>query len=250
MAKVSDIYVKLLYQRYKHFAAWLPNAKVRLGDVGVVAGKYFKRKTTLKALKVPFATRAGDKPLTFNDDLTAGLEVHAKAAGQAAAGTALPLAQAGVSIDFTREGAFLFHAVDCYTDEIEDKAAVGEALVQLGDRCDVNWSVVDTVVRAGSTTILVANSRNARLELTAKSAVDVSNLAKPELGLVVTSKKGDVTQFVGEQGLTPLFRLSGFHRSWIEWLLGKPKTIHFGGKLAKGPRPKAAILAPVAPDLS
>src|SRR5262245_38305820 len=99
MANVSDNYVKLLYQRYKHFAAWLPNTKVQLGDVGVVVGKYFKQVTTLKQLGVVFKTRIGDKPLTFNDDLTAGLHVQAKAAGEAAAGTALPLAQAGVSIE-------------------------------------------------------------------------------------------------------------------------------------------------------
>jgi hypothetical protein len=250
MANVSDNYVKLLYQRYKHFAAWLPNTKVQLGDVGVIEGKYFKQITTLKLLEVDFATRVGDKPLAFNDDLTAGMQVQAKAAGEVAAGTALPIAQAGVSIDFANEGGFLFHAVNCYADEIEDKAAVGQALIALGKKWDLDWSVVDTVVRAGSTTILVSNSRNAKLELKAKTAVEVSNLAKPELGLEVASKKGDVTQFLAEQGLTPLFRLSRFHRSWIEWLLGKPKAIHFGGRLAKGPEPNVPILEEVAPDLS
>jgi hypothetical protein len=252
MANVSDRYVKLLYQRYKHFAAWLPNTKMLLGDVGVVEGKYFRRKTSLKALGVKFATRTGDKPLAFSDDLTLGLQVHAKAAGEVALGTALPLAQAGVSIDFASEGAFLFHAMNCYADEIEDKAAVGKALVALHQKgdWDIGWSVVDTVIRAGSSTILVSNSHNAKLELKAKTAVEISNLAKPELGLEVSSKQGDITLFLADQGLTPLFRLSMFHRSWMEWLLGKPETIHFGGPMAKELPPNDEVLQHVAPDLS
>jgi hypothetical protein len=78
--------------------------------------------------------------------------------------------------------------------------------------------------------------------LKAKTAVDLSNLAKPELGLEVVSKIGDVTQFLAEQELTPLFRLSKFHQSWIEWLSGKPKTIRFGGSGGKGPTPSEPIL--------
>jgi hypothetical protein len=252
MANVSDQYVKLLFHRYRHFAAWLPNTKVLLGDVGVVEGKYFKRKTSLAALGVKFATRTGDKPLVFNDDLTSGLQVHAKAAGEVAAGTELPLANAGVSIDFTSEGAFLFHAVNCFNDEIEDKATLGRSLAELHrkGKWDISWSVVDTVIRAGSSTILVSNSRNAGLDLTAKTAVEISNLARPELGLAVNSKRGDVTLFLAEQGLTPLFRLSAFRRSWIDWLLRKPKTIYFGGPSPTEPPPDEEMLEYVAPDLS
>ena len=95
MANVSDNYVKLLFQRYRHFAAWLPNTKVMLGDVGVVNGKYFNRKTSLANLGVTFAMRTGDKPLTFNDDLTSGLQMQAKAAGEVATGTSLPIARGG-----------------------------------------------------------------------------------------------------------------------------------------------------------
>ena len=122
MVNVSDNYVNLLYQRYKYFATWLPNTNVQLGDVGIIEGKYFKRKTSLKLLGVNFATRVGDKPLAFNDDLTGGLQVQAKMAGEVAAGSVLPLAEAGISIDFTKEGAFLFHALNCYADEIEDNS--------------------------------------------------------------------------------------------------------------------------------
>lgn len=250
MAKVSDNYVKLLYQRYKHFAAWLPNAKIQLGDVGVVEGKYFKRLTTLNSLGIHFSTREGETPLVFNDDLTAGLNMQTKAAGEVAAGLAIPLASAGISVDFECEGAFLFHAAECYIDEIEDKATVKEGLIALGQKLDPNWSVVDTVVRAGCTTILLSNSQNAKLELKAKTAIEASNLAKPDLGLEVVSKKGDVTHFLAEHGLTPLFRLSRFHRSWVEWLQRKPKTIHFGGPLDRGPEPEFDFFEPVIPNLS
>jgi hypothetical protein len=140
--------------------------------------------------------------------------------------------------------------VNCYVDEIEDKATVGKDLIDLKEKWDLAWSVVDTVVRAGSTTILVSNSQNAKLELRAKAAVEVSNLANPELGLEVLSKIGDVTHFLAEHGLTPMFRLSKFHRSWIDWLKGKPKTIHFGGPSESGLAPEFDVLESINPDLS
>jgi len=251
VANVSDRYVKLLYQRYQHFAAWLPNTKVLLGDVGEVNGKYFKRKTSLNALGVEFATRRGAKSMSFNDDLTSGLRVQAAAAGEPIAGVLPPLGRTGVSIEFTSQGAFLFHAADCYIDEIEDKVAVGKALVDLHREgmWDIRWSVVDTVIRAGSSTILISNSSRASLELSAKAGVELSNLGNPELGLQVSSERGDVTLFLAEQGLTPLFRLSRFSYSWIDWLLAKPKTIYFGGTGGDGPPPDD-MLQRVVPDLS
>jgi hypothetical protein len=251
MANVSDNYVRLLYKRYELFAAWLPNTKVQLGDVGVIEGKYFRRVTTLGSLGVGFKVRVGSMPLAFNDNLTAGLQVHVNAEGGVAAGAAPPLAEGCVSIQFAGEGAFLFHAFNCYTDEVEDKVAVGNALVALGERWDADWALVDTLVRAGSATILLSNSRAARLDLRAKAAADLSNLANPELGLGVASQSGDVTQFLAEKGLTPLFRLSKLGRSWIDWLRGKSKTIYFGGpSSAKPAPPEEEILEHAAPDLS
>jgi len=249
MASVSDNYVKMLYKRYRHFAAWLPNTNVQLGDVGFIRGMYFKRISTLKLLGVDFTMRVGKKPLVFNDDLTAGLEMRAKAAGEIAVGTTLPVAEAGVSIDFADKGAFVFHAVNCYADEIENKEGLGKKLIALGNKWDLGWAVVDTIVRAGSATILVANEGKSRIELTAKSDVVVSNLAKPGLGLEVASKNGDVTQFLAEKGLTPLFRLSWFHHSWTEWLLGQRKQLYFGGEISRGRQPKVPILQEVTLDL-
>ena len=50
--------------------------------------------------------------------------------------------------------------MNCYADEIEDKVAVGRVLVELYQKSewDLGWSVIDTVIRADSSTILVSNS--------------------------------------------------------------------------------------------
>ena len=66
----------------------------------------------------------------------------------------------------------------------------------------------------------------------------------------LNAKKGDVTLFLAERGLTPLFRVSAFRRSWIECLLGKPKTIYFGGPTVKGLPPHEEVLEQITPDLS
>jgi len=253
MKNVYDSYVQGLYQRYGYLAAWLPNTRVALGDVGVLEGKLFKRKTSLGALGVKFKVRPGDKPLLFNDDTKSGFKIKPKAA--VVTGPGLPVEEAGLSIDFTSEGAFLFHAMDCYVDEIEDKVTIGKTLTLAYQRkeWELDWVVVDTLVRAGSTTILISNSRDAKLELKAKAGIDSLNLAKIDAGITVHAQRGDITKFLGEKGLTPLFRLSRFRRSWVEWLLGKPPTIHFGGTMERSVAttpPDDEVLEAAIPDMS
>ncbi len=77
-------------------------------------------------------------PLAFNDNLTAGLQVHVNArAGRGR--RAPPLAEGCVSIQFAGEARFSSMPFNCYTDEVEDKVAVGNALVALGERWDADW---------------------------------------------------------------------------------------------------------------
>ena len=224
MAEVGKLYAKGLHKRFSYLATWLPNTNLMLGDVGRLHGEIFTIETTLKELGVPFHVRKGKKPVKFNYTSQSGISVNAKAAGQVATGTTLPQAQAGVSIKFSKEGAFLFQATECKVDEIEDKAELGTAIIALliNKKWNPDWVVVDTLVRAGSATIAVSNSRNAALDLTAKTDVKIANLANLDAGLNMSHQSGDVIQFIAEKGLSPLYKLSRVKQSWIQKLLNQP----------------------------
>jgi hypothetical protein len=235
MSSASKLYLKEIHEKFSYLATWLPNTNLKLGDVGVLQGEVFKQMTTLKALGVPFKIQKGKDKLDYTWTSKSGVTLKAKVAGEVAAGSALPLAEAGISIQFEKEGAFLFQAVGCIADEIEGKAAVGQAVLKLLKEKTWNpdWAVVDTLVRADCATIVVSNSGNAGLDLTTKAPVAALNLANLDAGLSVNSQSGDLIRFIAAKGLAPLFRLSRVKQSLLSKLLGDSGPITFGGVSAE-----------------
>jgi hypothetical protein len=229
MENPIDVYVKGVYNRFGYFGTWLPNSPITLGDLGLKKGCSFRRISSLKKLKIPFQTRKGTSSRKFHyashSQLHAGIGSEVEGAGIAA----------DVIIDLECEGAFVFQAENCIQHEIEDKAAVARAVADaLGrNEWDLNWSVVDAVVYADSATILIANSNGARVELSAATHLPeiMESLADLRLGLHVRAQPGDVTRFLAERGLTPLFRLS---RPRVPLLMrlfstAKEHSVLFGG---------------------
>jgi hypothetical protein len=239
MASAGMTYLKQMHQRFEFLATWLPNAKLELGDVGVLDGEAFRQMATLKELGVPFITRQGKAPLDLSYTSASGVALSIKAKGKAAVGTTLPLAKAGVAIKFNKQGAFVFQIARSTVHEIENKAAVGEAIMRLykQERWKADWGVVDTIVEAGAATILVANSVGAAVELTANTPLEAANLVRLDAGLAVNSQSGDIIQFVAAQGLTPLFKLSRVKSSLIGRLLHGSAAITFGGVSRERPTP-------------
>lgn len=254
MPEVSSIYVKEIYKRFEYLAAWLPNTKLKLGDVGFQKGGNFKRMTSLKELGLSFKVRSGKNPIDFSYTSQSGIFIKTKLAGEIIAGTTLPLNKAGLLINFSREGAFLFHANKCLVDEVEDRTSLGETLIDLyaNNNWNINWSVVDTIVKASYVTIVVSNSNQGNLELTAKSPITGANLANVEAGLKINSQQGDIIRFLATQKLSPLFKLSRLKKSLLQTLIGSPQTIHFGGRQTKNKKSMPIIdeevLEIVTPD--
>ncbi len=253
MADASNLYVKSIYDKFSYLATWLPNTRLELGDVGIREGEFFKRMTSLKDMGASFNVRSGNSSVDFTYTSKSGVILKTKAAGEVAAGTTLPVAQAGILIDFSKEGAFLFQALGCLVDELDDKTGLGQAIIELHKKgnWDLNWAVVDTVVKANSATIVVSNSHNAALELTAKAPVAATNLANLDTGLTVNSQRGDVIRFLAINGLIPLFKLSRIKKSILSQLLGTRQPIYFGGKAPADPAhlpSGAGVLEAVTPD--
>ncbi len=233
MAEVSSLYIKEMYKRFAYMATWLPNTKLKLGDVGFQNGGSFKRMTSLKELGLSFKIRSGKNPVDFTYTSQSGISIKTKLAGEIIEGANLPLNKAGLILDFNREGAFLFHASQCLVDELEDREGLGKTLIKLyaDNNWNFNWSVVDTIVKANCVTIVVSNSKQANIELTAKSPLTAINLANVEAGLKVNSQRGDIIRFLATKKLSPLFKLSRLKKSLLKSLFGGAKEIHFGGKL-------------------
>jgi hypothetical protein len=252
MKSTGETYLEAVYQRFLYLGTWMPNASIRLGDVGVQQKAHFKQMTTLQGLGIPFRVRSGTNAVDFSYTSQAGLSFRTKAKGDVAAGTTLPLGEAGIALEFSQRGAFVFQAADCLVNEIEDKAAVGEAVIKLFEqgRWDAEWTLVDTIVEAATATIIVSNSESGALELIAKTPVQLSELASVDAELTLSSQSGDIIRFIAAKGLTPLFRLSRVKKSLLASLFGGSKPITFGGAPAESRLvlPADEVFETVAPE--
>jgi len=213
-----------------YFPSWPPNAPYQLGDIGQVVNGGFSYVTSLENLGIPFTPRIGRKGESWEHSSHDSVSWTFKAAGQTLPGVGLPEAEAGVQIEFSSAGACVFHATDVTVHLIADQNALSKEIVKLftrqpdGERVwQKDWFVVTEVVTAGATTVLIADSDKAGLDISFGGAVptDPAPLAKLGGGVHVVDERGKVTKFLAKDGLTPLIKLKRVRQTLLGELLGK-----------------------------
>lgn len=224
-----DSYLKGMFARFGYLATWMPNASMRLGDVGVMSGGAFRRVTSLEDLGITFQVRRGSQPIDLSHSSEGGVSINLSGSGAAEAGPAQ--ANAGVAVVFGSKGSFVFQATGCVEHSIEDQAKLGRDVIakyKSGGDWDPDWVVINTVVEAKCATVLVSSSAEGKVELAAKGDLPPNGLAlaNADAGLHLTSIQGDVLHFVAQRGLTPMFRVSRIKRGLLARLLGKTEFEH------------------------
>jgi hypothetical protein len=211
----ADLYINGIKKKLKnYYAAWLPNEKLRLGDVGILDGNMFTRVTSLGALGVPFTERADQASTPIDYVSEAGVSLFFKMAGEMnPTFPSLPTEKAGIAVNFNQSGAFLFKAVDSYEPCIENIAKLETDLLTLyrDGLWNSHWAVIIRLVITPVATIIVANSSNCSIELAAEGGVPVGgviDLGTGGVDLTVKVQKGDILKFVGAKDLTPMFQLA------------------------------------------
>jgi hypothetical protein len=249
MSNASKFYLKAIYNHFSLLASWLPNTNVALGDVGVLEDGLFKQLTTLENLGIAIKIRSGASAVDFNLSSESDVRIQSGAKGEVASMTPLA-AQANISIEFSRAGGFVFQAGDCYVDEVEDKVNLGKSILALFriDQWDRQWVVVDSLVRAGSATIVISNSSKASLELSANSPIEASSLARISSSFSVSSQTGDIVRFISQPGLTPLFKLSRVKQSMLARAFGTG-SVRFAGA-SRSELAEADFFEPAEPGYS
>ena len=119
------------------------------------------------------------------------------------------------------------------------------------NRWNRDWTVVDTLVRAGRATIIVSDSGDASLDLTAEVPVTPANLTNVNAGLSVIHQRGAVIKFIAEDGLAPLFKLSRVKPSMFQRLRGTKNGGFYrelGGDRGPSSQPEEQLLETVSPE--
>lgn len=228
MSSSAERGCRIIHDQFVDFyAAWPPNAPLKLGDFGYLNGAVFQRKSHLSTYGIEWKTRRGTGESTYSLTSGFGTNVTLLGKGDVAPG-GITLAKALAEVSFSSAGSVFFNAAGCTVDEIENEIELGRSILNLFAQRQWNddWWVVTRLIHAKSTTVAVSESAEAGLSLEAASDQPYVDLANAELKLVAKRRKDVSNVIVSETGLTPLVALSRVRKK----LLGSPVFKMAGGE--------------------
>lgn len=206
MASPVKLYQREMHDNLGFFPTWLPGDRIEIGDVGILEGGRFRKMTSLAELGIAQKTEAGAATQDVQYTSSHGTKIAFSAGAEATA-----VAKAEITVDFTSEGAFVFHASRLRPQYLENRAAVGQEILKVYNKgkgkWEEKWLLVEALHTAERATIIVSEDSSAGLVLVASAETPLSSisLVDPKVGLKIASTHGKVVHVIGGKGLHPLY---------------------------------------------
>jgi hypothetical protein len=214
MRSAHQQYTEELRQKFGYHATWNPGLPLQLGDIGIFRDNIFTRLSNLRDQGIAFEVRKDPTKTPLEHQTEGSISVTTKLSGTAApAGSVLTRADAGIIVEFSREHATLFKAVNTTSPSIKDAIGVGEQVLKQyrAGKWNKKWVVITELVKAESATIIISNSTDGKIELKANVRIDKPGLDISDAGIQWSTRfsRGLETRIISAEGLTPLFRIMG-----------------------------------------
>ncbi len=214
MGSPVRLYQKEMHDNLGFFAAWLPGDPLEVGDVGVLDGGRFRTMTSLHELGIAVQLIDGQAMHNLQYTSTEGTKI-ATTAGAAAA----PVLKAEIAVEFSRQGAFVFHASSLKPRSLDNRAMVADSIVSAfqSGKWKKEWLLIESLHTAERATIIVSEDQSAGLVLTATAETPIPgvSLADPKVGLTVASTRGKIVHIIGGVGMHPLYSCLRLKDSWF-----------------------------------
>lgn len=213
MATPQEVYVNgIKNQLNNYYAAWLPSTRFQLGDVGFLTGNLFNKVTSLENLGIEFKELSDSDSTKIEYVSESGVSRVIKAAGQLNPNLPnIPQGQAGIGIEFSKEGAFIIQAEESYEPFIDDLVKLEKDIRQAYQ--DGNWKsgwvVITQLIRSPNATIMISNSSQSKIELSAEGDVTLQgiSLGNTQAKFAVRAETGHIFKLLDAQNITPFFKL-------------------------------------------
>jgi hypothetical protein len=204
MASPVKVYQKEMHENIGFFATWLPGDRIEVGDAGILEAGRFRRMASLQELGISIGAKAGGRTQELRYTSSSGTSLAVDGGADA-----VGVVKARVTIEFSRIGAFLFHASRLQARMLENRLGVAEQLVLAYEEgaWKREWLLVDSIYVAEHATIAVSQDSSAALTLGADVSAGLltGSLADPSLSLRVLSTRGTVVSVIGDHGTRPLY---------------------------------------------
>lgn len=215
---INRSYTGEIRKELDYSATWFPNDIICPGMVVTLKDHQLNVITNLDNLGIPFSTGPGAYPADTAYSSLHGVRITSKAAGAAPLqGSALTQMDAGVSVEFDRENAIVFHLLNCTSQRITDQVSLEKEVIRRynsGD-WDKSWVIITEVVETKKGTIMIASRRNARIEITFRGKIE-GNLANISTNHNIVQNVDVNEHWIARRGLTPMFRAYGIAKEFFE----------------------------------
>lgn len=210
-------YAKEIQTRIGERIAWPLNQSLALGDVGFFDdGNVFQRQGNLSAWNIAFRPREGARAPYYHYASEGAVTLGG---ALAATGEKVAIPASGkLELGFNRTTAVFLRLGDQRLVEIEDKLAVGAAILEMyrAGGWDAEHVVVTSLMTARTAALLVSGSAGAKAML----EVDATDLGAAGSGkLTLASSSSLVVDTVAKADakslLTPLFRTQGVVKRFL-----------------------------------
>jgi hypothetical protein len=191
MTSPAQRYLQEMHDNIGFFATWLPGDLLEIGDVGVWKNNKFHRQATLKELGIPYAVSKPGSTQNLQFASKGGTSISID--GSIAAPPPYSAA-ASIKVEFSQEGAFVFHASNIRNRRLENtldlKAAVLESFK--ANVWQKDWKLIESLHMAECVTIIVSEDKAAGLTLqaNAKDALGALPLASPDAKVSIKASNG------------------------------------------------------------
>lgn len=214
MRAIRKQYVRDLYQHFNYYPTWFPGVPLKLGDIGVINKNEFTKISSLENEGIPFKINPDTSKMDLDFVSEGGVSITTKLSGSAKLPNSnLMEVDAGFSIDFKGKNATLFKLKGTLSPQISDKIALGEEVVKRYKKGDWNkdWVIVTELVQAESSTIIVSNSKDSKIELKANAdlGTDKVEITDASAQFSIAFDRDVSLKFITEENLTPLFKAMG-----------------------------------------
>ena len=189
-----------------YIATWLPDFSPLIGDYGVLARGRLLADGNLGDLgyvNIDYYTGVSSmENFKYSHDITIHAEAKLDASAQQLGG--------GFTVAFNSEGSFLYHFQNAKIHRIDNKGVFFKELafkIMTGEiPWDDSYVIVDEVVVAERSTILISKSRGGSVRIMSeKPSTGAVNFADPALNLAFSTSKGTIFDYAGHSETRPLY---------------------------------------------
>ncbi|WP_229755426.1 hypothetical protein [Hymenobacter cavernae] len=204
MASPAKLYQQEMHKNLGFFATWFPGDPIAIGDVGVLENGRFRLETTLTQLGIQCDVMSDQTEQDIQYTSTEGTKIITSA------GMSAPSSAKGeITIDFSREGAFVFNASGLRMHRLDKLSRVAEEILKTyrDDKWNKDWILIESLYTARRATVIISNDSSSGVTLQADAKVNIqgASLADPNVELTVKSTRGKMLQIVGSTELSPLY---------------------------------------------